>query len=308
MSSRWARLAERRATALLGALQTPSARVLDALGGFPLEAASGAAPCDVVIDPARPEQPDDHGARLRAMIADCAPDGTLALVACGGPAQPASPCGPRSLGATRAILDAHGFTVALLPFDVLGPCAPLRLGLGVRRERVLAELDAHLAASSVRRAARLVEAHLVAGLAPEETGRVLVVGTRGRVPLLPVPDRAVFAAGMLPLLHDDAVMRWLAFVDTELLSPVGAGIGLLAAMRDVDGTAAQTLLQARGRWWARDLEVQRLVEASAHRLACRTIAALDDPVAATLEYELVSAMNALANRWLADELPPCNVR
>ncbi len=308
MGRRWAQLAERRGAGLLRALRTPSARVLAATGGFPLRPAMVEAPCDVVIDPARPEQPCDHGARLRAMIADCAPDGMVALVACGGPSHPAAACAPRSLAATRTILDAHGFGVALLPFDVLGPCAPLRLGLGARRDRVLDELDGHLAAPSVRRAARLVEAHLVAGLRPEETGRVLVVAARGRVPQLPAPDRAAFEAGMLPLLHDDAVMRWLTFVDAELLSPVGAGGGLLAALRDVDGTAAQALLQSRGRWWARDLEVQRLVEAAAHRLAGQTVAALDDPVATTLEYELVAAFNALAGRWLAEELPPCDVR
>jgi hypothetical protein len=301
--SRRARLADRRAAALLGALRGTGARVLPAPDGFRVPAADVPPPCIVVIDPSRPETPDDHGARLARMIADCGPEATVALIACGGTTSSTSALAPRGWQAAQATLADAGFTVTLTPFDVLGACSPWRLALGARCERVLTELDDHLASPAVRRAVGLVEQHLVATLPPSQSGRVLVVGTRGATAARAPVSRAAFDAAMATLLHDDAVMRCLAFVDAELLRP---GVGLLGWLRAVGSPALMPLLRSRDRWWHEDLEVQRLGEAAAHRLARRAIDELrghDGGVAETLEYELVAEFNAAIGAWV-DEEPP----
>ncbi len=301
--SRHARLADRRAATLLGALRTPAARVLAAPDGFRVAAAEVASPCAVVIDPSRPEEPGDHDARLARMIADCAPDGTVALVACGGETTATRPLAPRGWARARATLIDAGFAVSLTPFDVLGSASPWRVALGGRRDRVLAELDAHLTAPSVRAAARIVETHLVAALAPEQTGRVLVVGHRGAPPPAAPPSRAAFDAAMRPLLHDDAVVRWLAFVDAELLTDRAARGDVVAWMRSLaPEPSVAALLRARGRWWHEELEVQRLGEAAAHRLARCAVEALaaapEGALATTLEYDLVAGFNAAIGAWI----------
>lgn len=286
---------------LLRDVYAAGTRVLAAATGFRVPPGDDRAPCLVVVDPSRPEEPADHDARLLRLVGECAADGTVALIACGGTTAPGV-LAPRGWSAVQATLTAAGFAVTLTPFDVLGACSPWRAALGVRRDRVLAELDAHLAAPSVRRAAALVETHLVVRLAPEQAGRVLVVGRRGSAPPpVPAPSRAAFDAAMRPLLHDDAVMRWLAFVDAELLT--GAGVDLVGWMRSVASPAVGRLLRSRGRWWHEDLEVQRLGEAAAHRLARETIRALDGEVAATLEYDLVAAFNEAIGAWVDEERP-----
>lgn len=298
--SRRARLADRRAATLLGALRTPSACVLPAPNGFRVPARDVTPPWDVVIDPSRPEEPDDHAARLAHAIDGCASDGTVALVACGGPTATGSPLAPRAWARVQATLVDAGFAVTLTPFDLLGPSAPWR-----GSERVRAELDAHLAAPSVRMAMHLVETHLVAALAPERTGRVLVVGHRGTPPVAAPPSRAAFDAAMRPLLHDDAVVRALAFADAELLAPSGFDVDLVAWLRAVGSPAAMALLRARDRWWHEDLEVQRLGEAAAHRLARCTIDALgagpEGALAPTLEYDLVAAFNEAIGAWVDED-------
>ncbi len=236
--SRWARLADRRAAELLASAAGDGAVIAEVDGGFPCRVRTRTtdtpAPC--VVDTARPEEPGDHAARVDALLDACAPGGTIALVACGGTAAGDGPLAPRTLAAVRAQLSARGYTVArLVPFDVLGPSSPWRLGLGHRADAVLAELDAHLASPSVRVAARLGERHVVAALAPSQAARVLVVahsdGGGGPEPAAGDPQAvlhdAAFAAAALRLVHDDAVVRFLAFLDAELLSLPAVGVDLL---------------------------------------------------------------------------------
>jgi hypothetical protein len=161
-------------------------------------------------------------------------------------------------------------------------------------------LDAHLDAPGVRSPGRLVETLVRARRTPEQAGRVLVVGRRaGACP--PAPSRRAFDVAIRPLLHDDAVVRWLAFVDAELLAPSGADVDLIGWVRSTASPEVEPLLRSRGRWWHHDLEVQRLGEAAAHRLAQRTIAALEGDVPATLEYELVSAFNEAIGGWIDED-------
>src|SRR5689334_3302916 len=115
--SRRARLADRQAATLLAAWRTPDACVLATPTGFRVPASDVASPCAVVIDPARPEEPGDHDARLRAAVDACADDGTVVLVACGGVATAL-----RGWAPVQAALAAAGFAVTLTPFDVLGLC------------------------------------------------------------------------------------------------------------------------------------------------------------------------------------------
>jgi len=172
-----------------------------------------------------------------------------------------------------------------VPFDAFGPLSSWRLGLGARRDAVFAELEEHLASPAVRRAARLVEQHVVAALSPESVGRVMVVARRGPVPppVVASPAAALsapaFVDAILPLLHDDAVVRWLAFVDAEWLSAPGVGFDLIGFLRTLTAPAERrtelsALLRRQRRWWQPRLEEARLAEAASHRLAEATIAAV----------------------------------
>jgi hypothetical protein len=321
--SRWARLIDGRAGRLLAAEAVEPALVLAPPGGFPcllpVSGTTDAAPA-TIVDTTRPEEPGDHRAMVEQLAQLAGDTATVVLVACGGsPAAGVGPA-PRSLTVVEAALAGAGFDlVKRVPFDVLGPLSPWRLGLGARRDAVFAELEEHLTSPAVRRAARLVERHVVAVLPPQSVGRVLVVARRAPVPA-PVavdPNAALaapaFADAFLPLLHDDAVVRWLAFVDAEWLSADAVGFDLIGFLRDLTAPADRraevaVLLRRQRRWWQPRLEEARLAEAASHRLAQATIAAVDaalgDGIAGTLLYPLVGAFNAEIDRVLAEEDRP----
>jgi hypothetical protein len=164
-----------------------------------------------------------------------------------------------------------------------------------------------------------VERHVVAALPPESVGRVMVVARRAPVPAPVATDPTValaapeFADAFLALLHDDAVVRWLAFVDAEWLSADGVEFDLIGFLRALTApperqTEVAALLRRQRRWWQPRLEEARLAEAASHRLAQATIAAVDaavgDGIAGTLLYPLVSAFNTEIDRLLAEEDRP----
>lgn len=317
--SRWARLVDGRAGRLLAGAAVEPALVLAPPGGFPCllpaSAPSGAAAASLV-DTTRPEEPGDHAAQVRQLVQLAGEDAAVVLVACGGPPAMTAGPAPRSLAVVEAALAEVGFGVARrVPFDALGPLSPWRLGLGARRDAVFAELEEHLASPAVRRTARLIERHVVAALPPEAAGRVLVVARRAPVPVPIAVDpaatltSAALAAALLPLLHDDAVVRWLTFVDVEWLSADTVGFDLVRFLRDLTAPADRraeiaALLRTQRRWWQPRLEEARLSEAASHRMAQSTIAAVDaavgDGIAATLLYPLVGALNAEIDRLLAE--------
>ena len=321
--SRWARLIDGRAGRLLAAEAVEPALVLAPPGGFPcllpVSGSTDTAPA-CIVDTTRPEEPGDHATMVR-QLADLAGDtAAVVLVACGGsPAMTTGPA-PRALAVVESALADAGFGVTKrVAFDAFGPLSPWRLGLGARRDAAFAELEEHLASPAVRRAARLVEQHVVAALPPESVGRVMVVARRAPAPP-PVATSPVaalsapeFADAVLPLLHDDAVVRWLAFVDAEWLSAAGIEFDLIGFLRTLTEPAERrtelaALLRRQRRWWQPRLEEARLAEAASHRLAQATIAAVDaavgDGIARTLLYPLVSAFNAEIDRLLADGYQP----
>jgi hypothetical protein len=146
-----------------------------------------------------------------------------------------------------------------------------------------------------------------------------VVARGGARPAAPDPARGLvdpaFVDAFVPLLHDDAVVRWLAFVDAEWLSAFGVAFDLVAWLRDVTAPAPRrdalaALLRRRRRWWQPGLEEARFAEAASDRLARAAIAALaaaptGDPdaavVAATLRYPIVAALNGEIDRILDAE-------
>jgi hypothetical protein len=315
--SRWGRLADRRAAELLAAGAAEPALVVGAPDGFPVrgardvaDGAPPAAPFAAVIDTARPEGAFDDDARLGDLVRACRPGGTLALVACAG----GTTEGARSLVGLVPRLAALGCDVVqVVPFDVLGLFSPWRARLGMRRAPALAELETHLASCAVRAAVRFLERHVVAALPPSEAGSVAVLARRRGVgaspaPPPPSPDleamlaSRVLADGALHHLRDDAVVRFLAFLDAEVLAPAGVGFDL------VDFVARVSAEPGRGRaavrpdepWWTPSLDVQRLLTAASHRLAHRAIVGLGARADAirdgvrlpdTLEYELIAAFN-----------------
>ena len=321
---RWGRLADRRAAALLASVAQEPAVVVAPPNGFPVALPPSPEaedpPFASVVDATRPEDPGDLQGLVLQMAGLVRRGGTVALVTTGGAGAEARVNGPRTLAAThRALLDAGCEPIACVPFDLLGPLSPWRLGLGARRDAVLAELEEHLASASVRRFVRIVEATLTAGLAPEHAGRVVVVARRrGGVaapgwPRWPVPRRP--ARLLLRLAHDDAVTRFLAFADAEWLSRIGPPADLVGWLRALaDGADARAdvsaFLVGRRRWWQPDLEVSRLAEAASHRMARRIVAELERAPGAfdgtvslpeTLAYDLIASLNDAIDRGLAGE-------
>jgi hypothetical protein len=320
VSRRWASLAEARARELLeGAIGAP-ALVRETPSGFGcrLPRAEGDGPFAAVVDCARPEEPDEHAARLATLLGACAPVATVALIACGGDAAALPGPGPRSLPLVEETLAAAGFRVIRrTPFDLIGLCSPWRRLLGAETGRVMDELDMHLGQPAVRAAVRLVERHLTAALDPVHAARVLVVGVRGDVVHFGEAPQGLASPALRDsarvLIHDDAVVRCLAFLDAELLSLPGVDFDLVAWLRglaaDPEGeTALRTLLRGRRRWWQPDLETQRLGEAASHRLAQRAITALGPgpmelpDLGETLEYDLVAAFGGALDRCIREEL------
>jgi hypothetical protein len=320
VSRRWAGLAEARARELLERAVGGPAFVRETPTGFGcrLPRLEGDGPFAAVVDCARPEEPDDHARRLATLLGACAPVATVALVACGGDAAPLPGAGPRTLGLVEDTLAAAGFRVARrTPFDLLGLCSPWRRLLGGETRRVMEELDVHLGHPAVRAAARLVERHVTASLDPSQAARVLVVGVRGDVVHFAetpggLASPALHEAARV-LVHDDAVVRCLAFVDAELLSLPGVGFDLVGwleslAAEPASEAALRALLRERHRWWQAGLEAQRFAEAAAHRLTTSAIAALGPGPAElpdlgeTLEYDLCVAFGEALDRCIREEL------
>jgi hypothetical protein len=265
-----------------------------------------------VIDTARPEAAWDDAQRLAELVRVCRPGGTLALVAC-----PGVDVGLRTWAGVRSRLVGLGCEVVrAVPFDVLGVSAPWRRRLGGRVERVMAELEAHLAFPEVRRAVRLLERRIVAALGLEEAGAIAVLARRRTAAdrtVAPVPEPALaavvasraFGDAVLRRLQDDAVVRFAAFLDAEVLSPLEvpfdlpAWVATLGADRERARAAVAALLPHR-RWWSASFDVQRLLAATSHRLAERVIDALRGhpgathegvSLPATFEYDLIATLN-----------------
>jgi SAM-dependent methyltransferase len=330
MGSGLDRLVDERAEALLTEAAAPPALIVARPSGFPCRIAGavvvsdhGAGPVSVrsgaeqlpfpsgtfaaVVDTTRPEDPADHLPFLRELARVCRPGGTVAAIACAGLAVTA---GPRTLAILEDCLDAVGCDVRRrVPFDVLGTFSPWRLGLGERRERVLAELEGHLAHPAVCAAVHLLEATVVAVLPPDRAGRVAVVARRrapGAAPPRPAapepPPRAALvrpdvAAEALRLMQDDAVVRFAAFLDAELLSRADVGFDLLGYLEEIGRAESGELRPRLWRWPG--LEAYRYLGALSHRLARAAVAGLsggagpDAGLPATLEYDLVAMFNAL---------------
>ena len=282
-----------------------------------------------VIDTTRPEPPADHEGRLRELVRVCRPGGTVAVIACGGTAVGASgAAAPRSFVEVEEWFWRAGCEIEReVTFDLFAPLSPWRLMLVHRRAQVLEELEEHLHFPRVRRAVRLLERHLVAMLPPSEGGRVFVLARRrhsGRPPkpivreqsslsVRSVLDTSYFGAGVLRFLQDDAVVRFAAFLDQEVLSAARLPFNL-ACYIDSAGNkpesaavAARTLLRRR-QWRYPGSEVQAFLAASAYRMARQTIAVLQDApdcvcdavrLPETLEYELFEAFNREIERLLA---------
>jgi hypothetical protein len=223
----------------------------------------------------------------------------------------------RTWSSVREKLVAAGCEVVrAVPFDVLGVSSPWGRRLGARADRVIAELEAHLAFPEVRCAVRLLERRIVAALPVEEVGAIAVLARRRSaadrtVAAAPVPTLAAvlasraFGDAVLRLLRDDAVVRFAAFLDAEVLSPLGVPFDLPAWIATLGTDAARAraavaaLLPFR-RWWSPSFDVQRLLAATSHRLAQRAIDALGAlpgathegvSLPATLEYDLIATLN-----------------
>lgn len=320
MSRRWAGLAEARARELLETAIGGPALVRETTTGFGcrLPHMDGDGPFAAVVDCARPEEPDDHARRLATLLGACAPVATVALVACGGDAGALPGAGPRSLTLVEQTLGAAGFRIARrTPFDLLGLCSPWRRLLGAETRRVMDELDVHLGQPAVRAAVRLVERHVTAALEPSQAARVLVVGVRGDVVQFAempggLASPALHEAARV-LIHDDAVVRCLAFVDAELLALPGVDFDLVGWLRGLAAepageAALRAVLRERQRWWQPGLEAQRFAEAATHRLARSAIEALGPGPAElpdlgdTLEYDLCAAFGEALDRCIREEL------
>ena len=287
-----------------------------------------------VIDTTRPEQPADHEQLLRELVRVCRPGGTVAVIACGGSTAGSSGgVAPRSFMSVEECLQHAGCDIErVVSFDVFAPLSPLRLMLGEGRSRVLGELEEHLRFPRVRRAVRLLERHLMPTLPPCEAGRVFVVARRrcpaqppGPVALeLPRPsirsvlEAGYFGAAVLRFLQDDAVVRFAAFLDAEVLSAARLPFNparYIDAVGSAPGNAsvaARTLLRRR-RWRHAGLEVQAFLSAATYRMAKRTIDVLQDApdsvrdavrLPDTLEYELFEALNVQIERALAAASSP----
>lgn len=344
MASRWARLADWRAAELLAAASRGGpALVVVSPGGFPPPAAGGprlavtpealarAPAVEAVLDTTRPEGPGDPAPRVAAMVRACRAGGTIAAIACGGAPGAGGSSAPLGLARLGALLEDAGCRIVeLVPFDLLGPLSPWRLGLGPRAGRVLEELDEHLRHRSVRRAVRLLEREVVATLPPERVGRVLVRAERapageGGVPrprlaprmVDPAPLSARLAAPalarrVLKLMQEDAVVRFAAFVDAELLSAQATGFDLArylgaASLEAESAGPARARAERRGRCWYPGLDARRFVEAAAFRLVRRTVETLGAAggagVADTLTYHLLETINAELDRHLGPAWP-----
>jgi len=354
--SRAARLADRRAAELLAGAADGATLVAAAAGGFPLPACApgatvvaapgadvpGARPDDggplgedfaAVVDTTRPEAVADDAARIARLVRACRPGGTVALVAVGGPVfapdgatpglRPAG-CGAatRTMATAASALAAAGAWIeGAVAFDLTGPLAPWRHALGGDADRVLAELDGHLAARAVRAAVRFLEREVVARLPPEATARTLLVARRvapgdaGRPRAVRGDARArldepAVTRRVLALLQDDAVVRFAAFLDAEVLSRLDVPFSLprwllAASARPGAGDDAAPRAAKAGRAWYPGLDAYRLVQAAGYRIAARTAALLERAapsaaIAPTLEYALVEMVNAALDRRLAE--------
>jgi hypothetical protein len=282
-----------------------------------------------VIDTTRPESPADHEELLGELVRVCRPGGTVALIACGGSVAAASGgMAPRSFESVEEWLRRAGCDIErVVTFDVFAPLSPWRLVLGERRSQVLGELEEHLRFSRVRRAVRLLERHLVPALPPCEVGRVFVlarrrypgqppkaiVGEQSRPSIRSVLDAGNFGAAVLRFLQDDAVVRFAAFLDAEVLSAARLPFNLTCYI-DAVGSApenaavAARILLRRRRWRHAGLEVQAFISAAIYRMARRTIEVLQDApdsvrddvrLPDTLEYEFFEALNVQIERSLA---------
>jgi SAM-dependent methyltransferase len=341
--SRWGRLVERRAAALLGTASAEPALVVEAAGGFPVARRTGAVTVSTrgrarpgatiaaaaalpfasgsfaaVVDATRPEAGGGDAQPLAELVRVCRPGGTVALVARGGPV----PAGGRTWATVRARLVDWGCEIErVVPFDALGPFSPWRCALGTEARRVLSELEDHLRSREVRRAARLLERRIVAALPPEQGGWVFVRArrhgpgraagpARGMRSIAGVARSRSFAAAVLRLMRDDAVVRFAAFLDAELLSTGSIPVDLAAYVRRVSlepqlGRAAAAALLPRRRWWSASFDVQRFLAARGHRMARATIEVLRGhpdganggvDLADTLEYDLLALVNRQLER------------
>jgi hypothetical protein len=208
--------------------------------------------------------------------------------------------------------------------------------LGERCGEVLGELEEHLRSRRVRTAVRLLERHFVAALAPCHAGRVFVVARRdqgGQRPAVIIqedPHRDLgglieddaFGGAALRFLQDDAVLRWAAFLDSEIISAVPLPFNLVAyveemASRTRNAAMAGKSLSRRRRWRYPGLEVQAVIAAATYRMTKRTIEALRDAPESvysvvrlpdTLEYELFGALGTEITRPPVNGPPPCTDR
>jgi hypothetical protein len=288
-----------------------------------------------VIDTTRPEAVAGDAVRIARLVRACRPGGTVALVAVGGPVLPPdlrTPCdraGPPHGGATRtlataaaALAAAGAWVEGAVAFDLVGPFAPWRHALGGDADAVLAELDRHLRARAVRAMARLLDRELVSQLPPESTARAVLVARRvapgdtgGARAVRDDPhdrlDAPATTARLLGLLQDDAVVRFAAFVDAEILGRLDVPFSIVrwltdASLRPGAGERAAVRARRANREWYPGVDAYRLVQAASHRIATRTAAVLGKVsaesavVAPTLEYALIEMVNAALDRRLTE--------
>jgi hypothetical protein len=301
-------------------------QVLGRAPGLPFTSGSFAA----VLDTARPEEPrsPESAAHALAELARvCRPGGRIGVVACGGTSS--DPGGGRGVSVVVESLRRAGCEIErLVPFDVLAPFSPLRPELGPRFESVLEELDEHLRHPGVEAVVRLLDERIVSALPGAAAGRVLVLarvrsaaasahlwsggGAReippGRAASPTAFDaRVLYAAdvmeSVLRSIHDDAVTRFAAFLDTEVLPVVPTDFDLATYLADIgtrerNAAAVAAELERRRRRWYPGLEMLRLLTAGAYRMTRATVAALREPgeregesLADTLDYEIFGSLD-----------------
>lgn len=311
---RWTRLVEARAAALFAARAESPALVLVGAGRSPCVGpgalvmappADGALPFAersfaAVLDMRPPDEPCVPVAELARV---CRPEGAVLTVT-----------SSHTRAALADTLAGAGCVVDdTIPFDFLGSGSPWAARLGARAAGVLEELETHLAAGGVCAAATLLEAEVVAHLPPGATASAFVVGRRGAARPTPARpsvrvrlDEPEFRAALLRLAQDDAVVRWAAFLDAEVLSPAGVMFDLARYLDEIGAVSPAELRPGLWRWPG--FETYRFLQAAGHRMAAGTAAALADArepasprLAATLAYDLVETLNALFDRCLVSE-------
>jgi hypothetical protein len=142
-------------------------------------------------------------------------------------------------------------------------------------------------------------------VAPGDTGGTRAVRDDPRSRL----DAPETTRRLLALLQHDAVVRFAAFVDAEVVGRLDLPFSLVrwladASLRPGAGDAAVPRALRANRSWYPGVDAYRLVQAASHRIATRTAALLGKvsvesaAVAPTLEYALVEVVNAMLDRRL----------